>query len=106
MTGPDVRDAAPVVVVIEGEMTIWRAAELKQALLEPLDRAGPVEVDLSRVSEVDTAGVQLLMFARLTADARCRRFRVVRQSEAVTAVLALLRLAAFFEGAPPPGAAG
>jgi ABC-type transporter Mla MlaB component len=43
---------------IEGELTIFRAMELKPALLPvpPL-----TDIDLSGVTDIDTAGVQLLM---------------------------------------------
>jgi anti-anti-sigma regulatory factor len=49
---------------IEGELTIFRAMELKPVLLAvpPVD-----EVDLSGVTDLDTAGVQLLMLAKKTA---------------------------------------
>lgn len=89
--------ATASVVAIEGEMTIWRAGELKRVLLDAFDRPGPIDLDLSRVSEIDTAGVQLLLFARATAEAHGRPLRLAGRSEAVAAVLALLQLRASFD---------
>ena len=79
---------------IEGEMTIYRATELKQALLaEP----APIEIDLSGVTDLDTVGVQLLMLAKRTAQASGRDLRLVAHSPAVTDVFELLGLASIFD---------
>ena len=81
------------VLRIEGELTIFRAAELKPLLLaEPL----PLAIDLSGVTDIDTAGVQLLMLAKNTARAQQRELRLVAYSPAVIEVFALLNLAACF----------
>ena len=48
---------------VEGDMTIYQAAELKQTLLASLATTSPLVLDLSAVSEIDTSGVQLLMMA-------------------------------------------
>ena len=64
--------SAPPVLRIEGELTIFRAMELKPVMLaDPL----PEEIDLSGVTELDTAGVQLLMLAKRTALAQQRELR-------------------------------
>jgi anti-anti-sigma factor len=78
---------------IEGELTIFRAMDLKPALLS---NPSLTEVDLSGVSELDTAGVQLLMMAKKTATAEKRKFRLVGHSAAVIDVFDLLNLAAYF----------
>ncbi|MBP9904980.1 MAG: STAS domain-containing protein [Rhodoferax sp.] len=78
---------------IEGELTIFRAMELKPLLLAtpPVD-----EVDLSGVTDLDTAGVQLLMLAKKTAQAAQRDVKLVGHSPAVLEVFELLNVAAFF----------
>ena len=80
---------------IEGEMTIYRATELKQALL--LAEPAPIEIDLSGVTDIDTVGVQLLMLAKRTAQASGRDLRLVAHSPAVTDVFELLGLASIFD---------
>ncbi len=80
---------------IEGELTIYRAAELKHALLEPL-AAGSVELDLSAVTEIDSAGVQLLMLAKREASLHDCEFRLANHSAAVLEVFELLDLAGYF----------
>jgi len=78
---------------IVGELTIFRAQELQPVLL-----ASPpcLELDLSGVAELDTAGVQLLMLAKKTALAEQRELRLVGHSPAVIEVFELLNVAAYF----------
>ncbi len=89
------QDPAPEAAVlrIEGELTIFRAMELKPALLT---QAQHLEIDLSGVTELDTAGVQLLMLAKKTALAEQRELRLVGHSPAVIEVFELLNVAAYF----------
>jgi anti-sigma B factor antagonist len=81
---------------IEGEMTVPRAAELKRAMLDLLDQPGVAMIDISGVSELDTAGVQLLLFAKQTAQARQTQLRFSDLSPAVHEVFQLLDLFAYF----------
>jgi anti-sigma B factor antagonist len=99
---PDVRR-----VLLEGELTISRARELKQALIEPLSGAGVLEVDLSQVTELDTAGVQLLLLAQRTAAVLNVELRFVAPSPAVSSVVALLGLGLTLGfNTPPPSIDG
>jgi len=84
---------APNVLKVDGELTIFRAMELKPAFLaEP-----PVsEIDLSGVTDLDTAGVQLLMLAKKTALAQGRDLHLTGHSPAVMDVFELLNVAAYF----------
>lgn len=84
------------VLSIEGEMTIYRAVELKQTLLAALEREGRLEIDLSGVAEIDSAGVQLLMLTRRSAQERGRELRLVHHSHAVLEVFELFGLGACF----------
>lgn len=81
---------------IEGELTIYRAAELKQTLIDQLVAHPKLEIDLSAVTELDTAGVQLLMLAKQTARAAEREVTLVGHSPAVVEVFELLDLVAYF----------
>lgn len=87
---------------IEGDLTIYRAAELKEALLAAINRVHAnakvqtLEVDLAGVTEIDTAGVQLLMLAKRSALQLQRQVRLVAHSPAVLEVFELLDLAGWF----------
>lgn len=93
---------APTVLCITGEMSIYRAAELKATLLAALAESaahggGPdLALDLAGVSVLDSAGVQLLMLAKQTALAAQGRLRLQAHSSAVTEVFELMNLAAYF----------
>ena len=83
-------------IAIEGEMTIYRAADLKLLLLDALRKNPVLEIDLSAVSELDTAGLQVLMLAKQTAVAEKRELRLVQHSHAVLEIFDMLDLGGFF----------
>lgn len=88
--------ADPAVLRIEGEWTIYRAAELKPGLLAALAAAPALELNLAAVTELDSAGVQLLMLAKEAARAAGKRLRLAAHSEAVLEVFEVLNLGAYF----------
>ena len=84
---------------LTGELTIHTAGERKAVFVEALEaaeRAGAtgIEVDLAAVSELDTAGLQLLLMAQREAAQLGRSLRLAAMSQAVTDVLAIARLSA------------
>ncbi|HEY4365807.1 MAG TPA: STAS domain-containing protein [Steroidobacteraceae bacterium] len=81
------------VVHIEGEMTIYSAATmLRDALAAVGATTDDVAFDLTQVSELDTAGVQILLAARNLAQQQGRTFGIVAASAATRDVLALCGL--------------
>lgn len=81
---------------VEGEMNIYKASELKQALLSAIPAGGTLEADLSGVTEMDSAGLQLLMLAKKTAQSRGGDLKLVNHSPAVVDIFELLNLGTFF----------
>lgn len=90
------RKDATSVLRIEGEMTIYRAAELKLTLLASLDQTEDLEINLSAVTELDSAGVQILMLTKKQAVLKRQKLRLIAHSCAVLEVFELLKLAAYF----------
>ena len=87
-----------VSLAIEGELTIYRAQEIQQQLVGALSAQPPaLDIDLSAVTELDSAGVQLLMAAKRAADAAGFSLSLLAHSEAVVEVFGLFNLAAFFD---------
>ena len=82
-----------------GELCIFHAAEIKQCVLESLSTDDSLELDLSGVNEIDTAGVQLLLFVQREARRLGKTLNLVRPSELVSETLKLLNLEAAL-GAP------
>lgn len=83
-------------VAVEGEMTIFSAQELKGALLAPLSDNDDIEVDLSAVSEIDSAGLQIMVLLKLEAFVRNKMLRFTGHSPAVREIIDLCDLGAFF----------
>ena len=83
-------------ISLDGELTIYRAADLKVSVLEALRKARVLEIELSGVTELDTAGLQVLMLAKQTAAAEQRELRLVQHSPAVVEIFEMLDLGAFF----------
>ena len=80
-------------VHVDGELTVYTCRELKPQLLEHLTaHPDAVTLDLSRVSEIDTAGLQLLLIARRHAREGGRELRIKNPSQVVAEVLELCRL--------------
>ena len=76
--------AAPV--VLDGEWTIYQAPALRDRLRDLLasgDGAQALALDLSGVTEIDSAGFQLLVSARVSAAGTGRTLRIVAASGAV-----------------------
>jgi anti-anti-sigma factor len=78
---------------IEGEMTIYTAAQLHAELLPFLERGCPLDIDLSMVTEVDGAGLQLLMFAKRETLRSGAALQLSGHSQAVLEVFELCDLA-------------
>lgn len=87
---------------VRGEMTIYNASALKDKLVGILDDRRSLEIDLSEVTEIDSAGIQLLMLARKECERRGRVLSLRARSDAVTETFRLLGLAACFDDASAP----
>ncbi|KPX27036.1 STAS domain-containing protein [Pseudomonas syringae pv. delphinii] len=69
---------------IDGELTIYTVTELAARLLPQIAGAARVEVDLSHVTEMDGAGLQLLAVIQREAEKTGTALHLTGQSQAVT----------------------
>lgn len=83
-------------VTLGGELTIYAAGEMKNGLLGEFGDCAEVEINLSGVSEFDTAGLQVLMLAKREATAMNKSLRLVGHSRSVRELIELYSLAALF----------
>ncbi len=81
---------------ISEDLTIYHALEHKERLIAALDAGDGLELDLSPVGEIDTAGLQLLILAKREAARRDKALAIVAHSPAVRQTLEFCNLAAFF----------
>ncbi len=73
-------------------MTIYNVSEQKNKLIDFLSSAIELQVDLSAVTEIDSAGLQLLLWLKQEAS----NLKLVNHSQAVVNVFQLLNLAMYF----------
>lgn len=78
------------------EMTIYHAVDLKQRLITALQANDGLELDLAQVSEIDTAGLQLLILAKREAARHGKSMKIVAHSPAVQEIIDFCQLATFF----------
>lgn len=90
------KETATKTLRLDGELTIYCAAELKAQLMEAWGGDAPLEVDLSGITEVDGAGLQLLILAKREALRSGKSVRFVGHSPAVLEVIDLANLSGQF----------
>lgn len=83
-------------MAINEDMTIYNAAVQKQMLLEALNDCEELDLDLSQVGEMDTAGFQILLLTKCEALRTHKVVRLMAHSKAVTELLDLYNMASYF----------
>lgn len=78
-------------LVFEGDITIYYVAQIKDELFADYEKlSDKVALDLEGVTEIDTAGVQLLLFAKKFFASVHRSLFISKSNESVDTVLAVL----------------
>ena len=83
-------------LALDGAVTIYRAQELKDQLLAAVLDNPELHLDLSQVTELDSAGLQALFLAKREAIKAGHALRIVGHSDAVREVFDLCNLNAYF----------
>ncbi len=83
-------------ITINEDMTIYNAAAQKHMLLDALADCEELDMDLSQVSEMDTAGFQILLLSKREALKANKTVRLTAHSKAVTELLDLYNMASYF----------
>lgn len=91
-------ESAPVVarLALEEDLTIYNAIDLKRRLLEEVRGQQALDLDLSAVGDIDTAGVQILILAKRESQRLDHQMRIVAHSQAVRAVLEAYNMLTYF----------
>ncbi len=89
-------ETRPPRLTLAGEMGIYAAAELKSRLLSAVDACAELEIDLSQVEEIDSAGLQLLILAKRQTLAQNKTLTLTGHSRVVLELLELYDMAAYF----------
>lgn len=81
---------------VEGEMTIYTAAQLKESLIAYIEDCERMQLSLAKISEIDASGLQLLALVKREAAAQGKPLEFVSHSQAVLEMLDLCNLAGVF----------
>jgi anti-sigma B factor antagonist len=90
-TGGDARR-----LVLENDLTVYNAPEHKRALMDALDQAKVIELDLAKVGEIDSAGLQVLLLAKRESLASGKELRILRHSPPVQELMEFFNVASYF----------
>ena len=75
------------------DLTIYHALEQKKTLLDALASTTDLELDLLKVNEIDTSGLQLLLLLKKEAQKVGKRVVIVAHSQGVRSVIDFCNLA-------------
>jgi anti-anti-sigma factor len=84
-------------ITVEGDLTVYTAAGFKKEAVDELLNAKKFEIDLSRVEDIDSAGMQILLAFKLEAERMNTGFCVKSKSPAVSSIIEMFHLSDFFE---------
>ena len=93
---PDRVASSDLTVSVDADLTIYTAMVTKDKLLTALANADSLQIDLAKVSEADTAGLQLLLLVNREASKAGKTLRLVAPSSALRSVLELCNVRSSF----------
>lgn len=82
----------PHLITLAAEQTIYQAPALHQQLAAALREHPQLEIDLSQIEEIDSAGAQVLLWLQLAAAQQPCQLTLSRPSQAVLEFIRLLGL--------------
>lgn len=94
---PQTSSADPVSIRLETSLGLSQIPSLLDHLLRALDTSEGLEFDLSAVSDIDIAGVQMLLILDKEASALGKEIAFVKPSRAVRELFACLGRMDFFD---------
>jgi anti-anti-sigma factor len=80
-------------LILSGEQTIYQAADLHRMLVEALSKKEALEVELSGVSEFDSAAAQIMIWLQRECERLGLALALIEPSQSVLDLVALLGLA-------------
>jgi anti-anti-sigma regulatory factor len=82
----------PQHIQLDAEQTIYQASETHSALISALHDADGIELDLSKVQELDTAFVQILLWLQQESVRLSKPLQLLNPSPALCRTIQLLGL--------------
>ncbi|WP_240221440.1 STAS domain-containing protein [Rheinheimera hassiensis] len=89
------KENAGAIFCPQGDLTIYTAQQQKEQLMLAINR-NTIQINLSEVTDMDTAGLQLLILAKLESLRRNIPLIITGHTRAVLDVIELCNLSGFF----------
>ena len=67
-------------MLLDGDLTIYTVNEIKNDLAATMESSSKIDIDLSGISHIDTAGFQLLIAAKKTAEKKQLPVEIIKYS--------------------------
>ena len=77
---------------LEGVLTVYEVAELRETLITALEEKDGIVLDLSNVTDIDTTGIQLLCSAYRTAKDAKKGFTIIGANDTFRDVISRIGL--------------
>ena len=74
-------------IKVEGDLLITDVVEAKPKIVAAMAASSQIQLDLGELGQCDTAGIQLLLMACVSARAQGKRIAVIAQSAAFRAAI-------------------
>jgi len=91
-----IQEKGRLVCRLSGDLTIYAAMEARQELESLLSQPLPIALDLGEVDELDTAGVQILLWLKRGVADRGGQVTLIHHSPAVIEAFDLLHVTGVF----------
>jgi anti-anti-sigma factor len=73
-----------ILLRIEGPVSIYETPEIREVILACFEREVALELDLGQVTDIDSAGIQLICSVQKSAKIKDRSFTIQHMAESVT----------------------
>ena len=74
-------------VIIKGQLTIYEVEELRQTLLTVMEEYDQIKIDMQKIDDCDSLGVQLLLSAQKTAVAQGKDLELINISPPINRIM-------------------
>lgn len=93
--------ASGSIIELEGDLTIYTVSAAKTALFADYENyVDPIALDASKITEIDTAGVQLLVFVKKILTDENKRVHIKSSNDTVSDILSNFAISSQFTLTP------
>lgn len=90
------QDTSQTKISIQDEMTIYNVLQQKDNIIMHLQTEHALQIDLSEVTEIDSAGIQLLILLKNEASRKKNELSFIHHSQAVIDIVETFNLSSYF----------